>query len=52
VAVVLCTGCGEAEAQRRFGRDQPAGYLQKPYSVKTLAMRVYDAQQARISESP
>ena len=48
VAVVLCTGFGEAEAQRRFGRYQPAGYLQKPYSVKTLAMRVHDAQQTRL----
>jgi nitrogen-specific signal transduction histidine kinase len=48
VAVVLVTGFGEAEAQRRYGRKRPSGFLQKPYSVKMLADRVHEAHQARL----
>ncbi len=40
VAVVLSSGFGEAEALRRFGGHRLAGFLQKPYSVRTLASRV------------
>ena len=43
VAVVFSSGFGEAEAQRRFGQHKPAGYLQKPYSMKMLAERVHEA---------
>ena len=40
VAVVLSSGFGETEALRRFGQHRLAGFLQKPYSVRTLASQV------------
>jgi two-component system cell cycle sensor histidine kinase/response regulator CckA len=43
VPVVFSSGFGEAEARRRFGRHQVAGFLQKPYSMKMLADRVHEA---------
>ncbi len=43
IAVVLSSGFGEAEALRRFGRRQTAGYLQKPYSMGMLAECVQEA---------
>jgi PAS domain S-box-containing protein len=48
VPVILSSGFGEAEARRRFGRLQPAGFLQKPYSLKMLAERVHEAAAARL----
>jgi PAS domain S-box-containing protein len=40
VPVVLSSGYGQAEAMRRFGTQEAAGFLQKPYTGRTLAMRV------------
>jgi two-component system, cell cycle sensor histidine kinase and response regulator CckA len=51
VAVVLSCGFGEAEALRRFGRLQVAGFLQKPYSMKKLAECVHDAAASVASRS-
>jgi two-component system, cell cycle sensor histidine kinase and response regulator CckA len=40
VPVLLSSGFGPAEAMRRFGTLETAGFLQKPYTGRTLAMRV------------
>jgi len=40
VPVVLSSGFGPTEAMRRFGMQEAAGFLQKPYSGRTLAVRV------------
>ena len=51
VAVVLSSGFGEAEALRRFGQYRPAGFLQKPYSMKMLTERVHEAVASVASRS-
>jgi CheY-like chemotaxis protein len=43
VPVVLSSGYSPAEAMRRFGAQESAGFLQKPYSGRMLAMRVRTA---------
>jgi PAS domain S-box-containing protein len=43
VPVVLSSGYGEADALRRFEHHDLAGFLQKPYSGRTLASRVREA---------
>jgi PAS domain S-box-containing protein len=40
IPIVLSTGFSEAEALRRFGNQNLAGFLQKPYSVRTLAEKM------------
>jgi len=40
VPVLLSSGFGPAEAMRRFGRQEATGFLQKPYTGRTLAVRV------------
>ncbi len=48
LAIVLISGFGEAEAQRRFGAYRAAGHLQKPYSLHALAERVRAARRSRV----
>jgi FixJ family two-component response regulator len=36
----MSSGYGEAEAARRLGPDAPEGFLQKPFSARTLAEKV------------
>jgi CheY-like chemotaxis protein len=43
VPVVLSSGYNEADVLRRFEDHQLAGFLQKPYSGRTLALRVREA---------
>jgi PAS domain S-box-containing protein len=43
VPVVLSSGYSEAYALRRFEDQQLAGFLQKPYTGRTLALRVREA---------
>jgi CheY-like chemotaxis protein len=40
VPIVLSSGFSEAEALRRFGNQRLAGFLQKPYSVRTLGEKL------------
>jgi CheY-like chemotaxis protein len=40
VPIVLSSGFSEAEALRRFSNQRLAGFLQKPYSVRTLAEKL------------
>jgi PAS domain S-box-containing protein len=40
VAIMVSSGFSEAEALRRFSNMGLAGFLQKPYSVRTLAEKV------------
>jgi two-component system cell cycle sensor histidine kinase/response regulator CckA len=40
IPVVVTSDLEQTEAMRRFGRQDGAGYLQKPYSGRMLAMRV------------
>jgi CheY-like chemotaxis protein len=40
VPIVLSSGFSEAEALRRFSNQRLAGFLQKPYSVQTLAAKL------------
>jgi len=40
VPVILSSGFTPNEAMRRFGRTEAAGFLQKPYTGRTLAVRV------------
>ena len=51
VALVLSCGFGKAEALRRFGLYQVAGFLQKPYSMKMLAECVHEAA-ANVTSRP
>jgi two-component system, cell cycle sensor histidine kinase and response regulator CckA len=43
IPIVLSSGFSEAEALRRFRGHRLAGFLQKPYTVRTLADRVKSA---------
>jgi PAS domain S-box-containing protein len=43
VSVVLSSGYNEADALRRFEGQHLSGFLQKPYSGRTLALRVREA---------
>jgi CheY-like chemotaxis protein len=43
VPVLLSSGYSEAAALRRFEGQQLAGFLQKPYTGRTLALRVRQA---------
>jgi CheY-like chemotaxis protein len=43
VPVVLSSGYGEADVLRRFENQKVAGFLQKPYTGRTLASRVREA---------
>jgi two-component system cell cycle sensor histidine kinase/response regulator CckA len=40
VPIVLSSGFSEAEALRRFSNQRLAGFLQKPYTVRTLAEKL------------
>jgi len=46
LAVLMSSGYGEAEAAGRLGADSPEGFLQKPFSARTLAEKVRAALDA------
>jgi CheY-like chemotaxis protein len=53
VPTILSSGFGEAEAlRRRFGDYGFAGFLQKPYTTKTLASRIKMASVTAASAAP
>jgi PAS domain S-box-containing protein len=43
IKVILTSGYDEGEALQRFASEKPAGFLQKPFSVRELGERVFEA---------
>jgi FixJ family two-component response regulator len=43
VRVLLSSGFSESDAERRFKGKRLAGFLQKPYTPRTLAAKVREA---------
>ncbi|MDH3285749.1 MAG: response regulator, partial [Acidobacteriota bacterium] len=51
VPVLLASGYAEEEIDRRFARSRPAGFVQKPFDVRSLLQAVRSVTSAKRSEA-